>query len=144
MQAPTEEEKDDNAFYSRINQFGEYKYNNILNTIFILQITFIVILIFIGLYYLSLYGLFSKASLYIVSIILIVLLIIIIMNKAYVLPRIRSKTVWDKYNFGDGTLGSTVPPPPVSSQNVAPQCNTQQTALNECTQSNPAGTQISF
>lgn len=106
---PTDQEKDDNAFYLRINQFGEYQYNSKLDTIFILQITFIVILIFIGLYYLNFYGLFSKIALYIVSIILIVLLIVIILNKAFILPRIRSKTVWDRYNFGDGTLTPTVP-----------------------------------
>jgi hypothetical protein len=106
---PTDQEKDDNAFYSRINQLGEYQYNSRIDTIFILQITFIVILIFIGLYYLNFYGLFSKIALYIVSIILILLLIVIILNKAVVLPRIRSKTVWDRYNFGDGTLNPTVP-----------------------------------
>jgi len=106
---PTDQEKDDNAFYSRINQFGEYKYNSSLDTIFILQITFIVISIFIVLYYLNFYGLFSKVALYIVSIILTVLLIIIIINKAVVIPKVRSKTVWDQYNFGDGKLEPTTP-----------------------------------
>ena len=36
---PTDQEKDDNAFYSRINQLGEYQYNSRIDTIFILQIT---------------------------------------------------------------------------------------------------------
>jgi len=103
----SDKEKDDNAFYSRINEFGEYKFNNSLDTIFVLQITFIVILIFIALYYLNFYGLFSKLALYIVTIILVVLLIIIILNKTVVIPRIRSKAVWDKYNFGNGSLEPT-------------------------------------
>jgi phosphoglycerol transferase MdoB-like AlkP superfamily enzyme len=106
MSAPV---KDDAAFYSRINQFGEYKINSSLNTLFILQVTFIVVLIFIALYYLHFYGLFSKGSLYIVTVILTVLLILIILNKAVVLPRIRSKAVWDQYNFGDRTLNPTTP-----------------------------------
>lgn len=104
MSAPN---KDDNAFYSRINQFGEYKTNSSLDTLFVLQITFIVILIFIVLYYLNFYGLFSKISLYIVTVILTVLLLLIIVNKAIVIPKIRSKSVWDQYNFGDGTLNPT-------------------------------------
>jgi len=105
---PTDKEKDDNAFYSQINKFGEYKYNNTLDTLFVLQITFIVILIFIALYYLNLYGMLSRYALYIITIILTVLLMIIIINKAFVIPRIRSKSVWDQYDFGDRKL------PPVS------------------------------
>jgi hypothetical protein len=108
----TQKEKDDNAFYSRINQFGEYKYNNTLDTLFLLQVTFIVILIFIALYYLNLYGMLSRYALYIITIILTVLLMFIIINKAFVIPRIRSKSVWDQYDFGDRKLS---PVPDVAS-----------------------------
>ena len=104
MSAPI---KDDAAFYSRVSQFGEYKYNSSLDTLFVLQVTFIVVLIFIALYYFNFYGLFSKISLYIITIILTVLLILIILNKMVVIPRFRSKNVWDQYNFGDRRLNPT-------------------------------------
>ena len=92
---------DESAFYSRLNEMGEYKYNNRLDTLFVLQLTFILILIFIGLYYLNIFGLFSKAGMYLVIFLLTTILILIIINKAVVLPKIRNKFVWDKYNFGD-------------------------------------------
>jgi len=134
---PSEREKDDNAFYSRVNQFGEYKYNSSLDTIFVLQITFIVILIFIGLYYLNFYGLFSKAALYIVTIILTVLLIIIILNKAIVLPRIRSKAVWDQYNFGNGTLEPTTLHTVGGKDGGETGTSRSQTCTTSCAVSNP-------
>jgi len=93
----------ESLFYSRLNDSGEYKYNNRLDTLFVLQLTFIIILIYVGLYYLTIYGLFSRASLYIVSTLLIVVLLLIIINRAIVMPKMRSKFIWDRYNFGDGT-----------------------------------------
>jgi hypothetical protein len=101
--------KNENAFYSRLNEFGEYKYRNRLDTLFVLQLLFIIILVFIGLYYLSIFGLFSKASMYIVTILLTVILILIILNKGFVMPKLRSKFIYDNYNFGNGTKTPTVP-----------------------------------
>ena len=95
--------KEEGNFYSRMNEFGEYKYNSRLDTLFVLQLSFIIILIFIALYYLSLYGFFSKASMYIVTMLLTIVLTLIILNRAYVLPKMRSKFIWDKYNFGNNT-----------------------------------------
>lgn len=94
-------------FYSRLNDFGEYKYKNRLDTLFVLQLTFIIILVFIGLYYLSIFGLFSKGSMYIITILLTVVLALIIVNKAIVTPKIKSKFIYDTYNFGNGTLTPT-------------------------------------
>jgi hypothetical protein len=99
----------ESTFYSRINEFGEYKYNNRLDTLFVLQLTFIITLIFIGLYYLNIFGLFSKIGMYLVTGLLLIILFLIIINKAVVMPKIRSKTVWDKYNFGDKVNKPTVP-----------------------------------
>ena len=89
-------------FYSKMNEFGDYKYNNRLDTLFVLQLSFIIILVFIGLYYLSLYGFFSKASMYIITMLLTVVLTLVIINKAVVMPKLRSKLIWDTYNFGNG------------------------------------------
>jgi len=99
--------EDENVFYSRLNDFGEYKYRNRLDTLFVLQLLFIIILIFIGLYYLSIFGFFSKTSTYIVTVLLTVILIVIVINKAYVMPNLRSKFIYDNYNFGNGTKNPT-------------------------------------
>jgi hypothetical protein len=99
--------ENENAFYSRLNDFGEYKYRNRLDTLFVLQLLFIVILIFIGLYYLSIFGLFSKISTYLVTMLLSVILILIIVNKVIVMPKLRSKFIYDNYNFGNGTQKPT-------------------------------------
>ena len=98
---------DETIFYSRLNDFGEYKYKNRLDTLFVLQLTFIIILIFIGLYYLSIFGLFSKISMYIITMLLTVILALIIVNKAIVIPKIKIKFVYDTYNFGNGTQNPT-------------------------------------
>jgi hypothetical protein len=103
----SKDEKDENVFYSRLNEFGEYKYRNRLTTLFILQLLFIIILIFIALYYLSIFGLFSRGSTYIVTILLTVILVLILVNKAYVMPKMRSKFIYDTYNFGNGQLKPT-------------------------------------
>ena len=99
----------ESIFYSRLNDFGEYKYKSRLDTLFVLQLTFIIILIFIGLYYLSIFGLFSKASMYIITILLTVVLALIIINKAIVMPKMKFKFNYDSYNFGNGTLNPTTP-----------------------------------
>lgn len=99
----------EDVFYSRLNDFGEYKYKNRLDTLFVLQLTFIVILIFIGLYYLSIFGLFSKISMYIVTMLLTAVLTLIIINKAIVMPKLRSKQSYDTYDFGNNTKTPTVP-----------------------------------
>lgn len=98
---------DEARFYSRMNEIAEYKYNNRLDTLFVLQITFIIILVFIALYYLTIYGLFSKTSFYIVVTLLIIVLLLIIISRAVVSPKMRSKFIWDKYDFGDGTQKPT-------------------------------------
>ena len=69
----------ESTFYSRINDFGEYKYNNRLDTLFVIQLTFIIILIFIGLYYLNIFGLFSKTGMYLVTSLLLLILLLILL-----------------------------------------------------------------
>jgi len=132
MSAPI---KDDAAFYSRINKFGEYKTSSSLDTLYVLQVTFIVVLIFIALYYLHFYGLFSKLSLYIVTVILTVLLLLIIVNKAIVIPKIRSKSVWEQYNFGDGALNPTTPHAVKGVEGGSAGTSPTQTCTTNCTTS---------
>ena len=97
-------DKEKNNFYGELNKFGEYKYQNRTDTLFLFQLTFIVILVFIGLFYLNYINLFSTTSLAIITIILVIFIVLIYINRIVVDPKFRSKTDWNKYNFGDGTL----------------------------------------
>lgn len=96
----------ESVFYSRLNEQGEYKYVNRLDTLFVLQLSFIIILIYIGLYYLNIFGLFSKASMYIVITLLFVVFVLVLLNKAVVMANLRRKTE-NKFNFGDGKEAPT-------------------------------------
>jgi len=91
-------------FYGELNHFGENKYKNRLDTLFVFQLTFIVILAFVSLYYLNYINLFSTTSLAIITIILVIFIVLIYLNRIIVDPKFRNQNDWDKYNFGDGTL----------------------------------------
>jgi hypothetical protein len=126
-------DSDKNMFYSRLNVFGEYSFQNRIDTLYVLQLSFIVMLAYICLYYLHKFGLFSTYAFYIVATLLVVMLVLIILNRAIVLPKFRSKNNWNEYKFDKlnppdsntikrvgvdgGTPGSTSPPP-------AGSCNT--------------------
>jgi len=96
--------QDKDRFYGELNRFGENKYKNRLDTLFVFQLTFIVILAFITLYYLNYINLFSTAALSIITIILVIFILLIYLNRIIVDPKFRNQNNWDKYNFGDGTL----------------------------------------
>ena len=96
--------KEKNRFYGELNKFGEYKIQNRNDTLFVFQLTFIVILVFIGLFYLNYINLFSTISLAIITIILVIFIVLIYINRIIVDPKFRSNNDWNKYNFGDGTL----------------------------------------
>ena len=90
---------DKNMFYSRLNSFGEYKYHNRLDTVFVLQLSFILMLVYISLHYLHKYGLFSTYAYYLVIVLLVLIFILIVLNRAFVLPKFRSTTNWNEYKF---------------------------------------------
>ena len=100
-------DKQKNSFYGELNKFGEYKLQNRNDTLFLFQLTFIVVLVFIGLFYLNYINLFSTTSLAIITIILVIFIVLIYINRIVVDPKFRDKNDWNKYNFGDGTL---IPP----------------------------------
>ena len=92
-------DSDKNMFYSRLNVFGEYSFQNRVDTLYVLQLSFIVMLAYICLHYLNRFGLFSTYAFYIVTALLVVMLVLIILNRAVVLPKFRSKNNWNEYKF---------------------------------------------
>lgn len=104
---PTPVDKDQYNFYNKLNQFGEYKYNNRLDTLFIFQLTFILILVFIILSYLSSQGIISPFIKWFVTFIFGSFVFLVFLSHAIVLPKLRDKNEWDKMNFGDGTMPPT-------------------------------------
>ena len=97
-------DKDQFNFYNKLNQFGEYKYNNRLDTLFIFQLTFILILVFVILSYLSAQNVISPFIKWVVTFIFGSFVFLVFLSHAIVLPRLRDKNNWDRMNFGDGTI----------------------------------------
>ena len=102
-----------NMFYSRLNSFGEYKYHNRLDTVFVLQLSFILMLVYICLHYLHKYGLFSTYGYYLVILLLVLIFILIVLNRAFVLPKFRSTSNWNQYKFD-----RLNPPPDISGNSI--------------------------
>jgi len=129
-------DRDKDRFYGQLNRFGEYKYKNRLDTLFVFQLTFIVVLVFVVLYYLNYINLFSTTSLAIITVILILFIVLIYINRIVVDPKFRNTSDWDKYNFGDGSM---LPPTGYTSAGVSggtqgstptQVCTTQTTCTN--------------
>ena len=99
-----DESKEEYNFYNRMNEIGEYSYNKRLDTIFIFQLTFIVILIIVILLYLRSIGLISSFIVYPISFILVVIIFFIIVNRFFLSNNIRNKRYWHMLNFGDGLI----------------------------------------
>ena len=97
-------DKNQYNFYNRINQFGEYKYNNRLDTLFIFQLSFILLLVFLILSYLNSVGLMSSFAKWLITIIFGSFVLLIFLSRVYVLPKLRDRNDWNKMNFGNGTL----------------------------------------
>jgi hypothetical protein len=95
---------DEANYYRRLNQIGEYKYNNRLDTVFIFQLTFIALLMFVALYYLSSVGIVSKIAVWIITMVLGVFLVIIYVNRLVVFGKMRDKNSWNRVNFGDDSI----------------------------------------
>jgi len=99
-----EESVEEHNFYNRMNEIGDYSYNKRLDTIFIFQLTFIVILIIVVLLYLRSIGLISSFIVYPISFILVIIIFFIIINRFVLSNKIRNKRYWNKLNFGDGLI----------------------------------------
>lgn len=95
------------SFYQRLSQIGEYKFNNRMDTLFLFQLSFIMLLVFIILFYLGSIGKISKIAMWIVLFLFGAIVLLIFLSRAIVLPKIRDKNEWNKMNYGDGTIVPT-------------------------------------
>ena len=93
------------SFYRRMNEIGEYKYNSRMDTIYIFQIIFIFILTIIGLLYLKSINIITPFFTFPIIIFLTVIVIFIFINKLVFTNRIRDGKNWNELRFGK------VPPP---------------------------------
>jgi hypothetical protein len=136
------ETKEEYNFYNRMNEIGEYTYNNRLDTIFVFQIMFIAILIIVILLYLKSIGIVTSFFVYPMSVLLIIIVIFILINRIVLTNKIRNKRDWSKLNFGDGLIAppdyvssgkpegdfgvQTAPPPPIcpagQRQSISTEC----------------------
>jgi hypothetical protein len=120
------------TFYNRISEFGTYQYNLTKSTIFVYQLTFIVVLAIVVLYYFNRMGFISRPTLWLLTTIFLIVLTIIYINRFVVMPKILDKNNYDRVNFGDNTLLPAVPvktagvvggqygPPPPTESCVTP------------------------
>jgi len=92
------------GFIQRLNQIGEYKYHNRMDTLFIFQLSFIMLLVFIILFYLSSRQLISPIAMWIILFLFGGIVLLIFLSRAVVLPKLRDKNDWNRMNYGDGTI----------------------------------------
>ena len=78
-------------FYNRISEFGEYEYNLTKSTIFVYQLTFIVILAFIVLYYFNRMDFISTPTLWLLITVMTIILLLIYINRFIVMPKMLDK-----------------------------------------------------
>lgn len=90
-------------FYQRLAQIGDYKFNNRMDTVFIFQLTFILLLVFVALFYLSSNGIISSVAMWIVLVLFGSFVTLVFLTRAVVVPKIRDKNDWNRMNYGDGT-----------------------------------------
>uniref|UniRef100_A0A6C0D8V6 Uncharacterized protein n=1 Tax=viral metagenome TaxID=1070528 RepID=A0A6C0D8V6_9ZZZZ len=98
------ESTDEYNFYQRMNEIGTYTYNNKMDTIFVFQLTFISLLIFIVLYYLYKNNVITFFVLSSVSLLLGLFVVYVYLNRILVYSKIRDQKDWSRINFGDGTI----------------------------------------
>jgi hypothetical protein len=99
--------RDEYNFYNRMNQVASYTYSNKMDTIFVFQLTFICLLIFIVLYYLAKTNVISFTVVWGVSILLGLFVVFVFINRLLVYTKIRDHKDWSRINFGDGTVKSS-------------------------------------
>jgi len=94
-------------FYNRMNKVASYTYSNKMDTIFVFQLTFICLLVFIILYYLAKTNVISFTLVWGVSIVLGLFVVFVFVNRLMVYSKIRDQNNWSRINFGDGTVKSS-------------------------------------
>jgi hypothetical protein len=102
--------KDEYNFYNRMNQVASYTHSNKMDTIFVFQLTFICLLVFIVLYYLAKQNIISFTVVWGVSITLGLFVVFVFVNRLLVQSKIRDQRDWSRINFGDGTVKSSESP----------------------------------
>lgn len=109
MSSPAEQSDTVNEynFYNRMNKVASYTYSNKMDTIFVFQLTFISLLVFIVLYYFAKNNIISFTLVWGVSIILGLVVVFVFINRLLVYSKIRDQRDWSRINFGDGTVKSS-------------------------------------
>lgn len=97
------ETRDEYNFYQRMNEVANYTYSNKMDTIFVFQLTFISLLVFIILYYLYKNNIITFLMLTGVSVLLGLFVIYVYVNRLLVYSKVRDQKNWSRLNFGDGT-----------------------------------------
>jgi len=99
-------------FNARLNQIGNYSYQNRMDTLFIFQLTFIFLLIGILIYYLTSLGIIGTALGGFIAVVLLVILILLYFNRISVMNKLRDGKIWSSIRFADdGKKESTIPKP---------------------------------
>lgn len=110
----------------RAMEINEWKYNSTMETLFVLQLTFLAIAFTVILLVLSKYGIVSKLyAIYTGATILAFFVIIGVIKQLYT-KNIRDKTHWNERRFRDDhNIASLVPPAVLSAASSANQqvCN---------------------
>ena len=109
MSSPAEQSdtKNEFKFYNRMNQVASYTYSNKMDTIFVFQLTFISLLVFIILYFLAKNNIISFTVVWGVTILLGLFIVFIFINRILVYNKLRDQRNWSRINFGDGTVKSS-------------------------------------
>lgn len=125
-------------FYRRMNEIGEYTYNNRKDTVFVFQLIFIFLLVIISLLYLKSINIITSFFTYPIIVFLTIIIIFILINRTVFTNSIRNKKNWNKLDFGTvvptnyvsagtkegvrGLTGIREPDPPCpSGQQLRPQ-----------------------
>lgn len=91
-------------FYRRMNQIGDYTYQNRMDTVFVFQLLFIGVAVIIGLFYLKSINIITPFFVYPMTILITIIILFIFINRIVLTNNIRSKTNWFQLNFGDGSI----------------------------------------
>jgi len=88
-------------FNARLNQIGNYTYENRMDTLFIFQLTFIFLLIGILLYYLASVGVIGALLGGFIGVVLIIILVFVYINRITVMNKLRDAKSWSSFRFAD-------------------------------------------
>jgi len=91
-------------FYKRMEEIGEYTFQNRMDTVFVYQLIFISLLITIGLLYLKSIGVVTAFFVYPMVVLITIIVLFILINRIVFTDKIRNKNHWYQLNFGDGNI----------------------------------------